>query len=73
MPAQAREIRLPKFANLAPTFSGKSSNPIVDENCVMEIEKSFKAFDVPEAMKMPLAEFQLKETINDWWMNVNAN
>ena len=58
---------------MAPEFNGKSSHLVVAENWVMEMEKSFKPFEVLEVMKMPLAKFQLKETANDWWMNVKAN
>ena len=32
---------------------------------MIEVEKSFKAFNVSEAMKMPLAEFQLKKFVNE--------
>ena len=65
-PVQVREVRLPKFAKLAPVFEGKSSDPMVAENWVTEMKKTFKAFNVPKAIKIPLAEFQLKVTTNDW-------
>jgi len=71
-PVQAREVRLPEFAKLAPVFDGKSSDPVVAENWVTEMEKTFKAFSMPEAMKMPLAEFQMKDTANDWWVGQKA-
>ena len=71
-PVQAREVRLPEFAKLAPEFDGKSPDPVVAENWVIEIEKTFKASNVSEAMKMPLAEFQLKDTANDWWVGEKA-
>ena len=57
---------MPDFAKLAPEFFGDSSDPAVAENWVAEVEKSFAAFNVPEEMKMPLAEFQLKKLANDW-------
>ena len=60
-PAQVRELRLPDFAKLAPQFTGQSPDPMVAENWVNEVEKTFKAFEVPETSKMALAEFQLKE------------
>ena len=41
---------------------------MVAENWVNDVEKTFKAFEVPEASKMALAEFQLKERANDWWV-----
>ena len=62
---QAREVRLPEFAKLAPDFDGKSPDPVVAESWVTKMEKTFKAFNVFEAMKMLLAEFQLKTTAND--------
>ena len=71
--AQTREVRLPDFAKLAPEFFGDSSDPAVAENWVTEVEKSFKASNVSEAMKMPLAKFQLKKTANDWWVSEKAS
>ena len=38
----------------------------------MGVEKSFAAFDVAERMKMPYAEFQLEEFVDDWWKNKRA-
>ena len=67
--AQVREVRLPEFTKLAPEFNGELSDSAVAENWVTEVEKSFKAFNVLEAMKMPLAEFQLKKAANDWWVS----
>ena len=72
MPIQAREVRLPEFAKLAPDFDGKSLDPVVAKNQVTQMEKTFKAFNVSEAMKMPLAEFQLKATANDWQVGEKA-
>ena len=72
-PAQARELRLPDFTKLAPQFTGQSPDPMVAENWVNEVEKTFKAFEVPEASKMALAEFQLKEQANDWWVTKKAS
>ena len=72
-PAQARELRLPDFTKLAPQFTGQSPDPMVAENWVNEVEKTFKAFEVPEASKMSLAEFQLKERGNDWWVAKKAS
>ena len=72
-PVQAREVRLPEFAKLAPDFNGRSPDPVVAENWVTEMEKSFKAFNVSEAMKMLLAKFQLQTTTNDWWVNEKAS
>ena len=63
---QVKEVKLPELAELAPDFDGRSSDPVVAENWVTEMTKTFKAFNVSEAMKMPLAEFQLKATANDW-------
>ena len=64
---------MPDFAKLAPEFYGDSSDPTVAENWVTEVEKSFAAFSVPEEMKMPLAEFQLKKLANDWWVSEKAS
>ena len=50
---------------MVPEFNGESSDLAIAENKVTEVEKSFKAFNVSEAMKMPLAEFQLKKLAND--------
>ena len=63
---------MPEFAKLAPEFDGKSLDPVVAENWITEMEKTFKAFNVSETMKMPLAEFQLKTTANDWWVGEKA-
>ena len=46
---------------------------MVAENWVNEDEKTFKAFKVPEALKMALVEFQLKERANDWWAAKKAS
>ena len=62
-------MRLTEFSKLVPKFNGKSSDPIDTENWVMGVEKSFAAFDVTERMKMPYAEFQLEESVDDWWKN----
>ena len=62
---QARGVRLPEFAKLAPDFDGRFPDPVVVENWVTKMEKSFKAFNVSEAMKIPLAKSQLKATAND--------
>ena len=72
-PVQARELRLPEFTKLAPQFTGQSPDPMVAENWVNEVEKTFKAFEVPEASKLSLAEFQLKERANDWWVAKKAS
>ena len=64
---------MPEFAKIAPEFNGKSSDLVVAENWVTEVEKSFRAFNVSEAMKMSLVEFQLKDTTNDWWVNAKAS
>ena len=63
---------MPEFSKLARDFDGKSPNPMVAKNWVTKMEKTFKAFNVPEAMKMPLVEFQLKTMVNDWWVNEKA-
>ena len=66
-------MKLPEFSKLAPQFDGKSFDPVDAENWVMRVKKSFSAFEVPERMKMPLAEFQLDEVADDWWKNEKAN
>ena len=63
---QTREVRLPEFAKLAPEFDGRSSDPVDVENWVTIVEKAFSAFEVPNRLKMPMAEFQLKLSANDW-------
>ena len=40
---------------------------------MIEVEKSFRAFNVSRAMKMSLAEFQLKATTNECWVNEKAS
>ena len=70
---QAREVRLPEFSKLIPKFNGRSFNPVDAENLVRGVEKAFLAFKVANRMKMPLAEFQLKESANDWYKNEKAN
>ena len=66
-------MKLPEFSKLAPQFDGKSLDLVDAENWVMRVEKPFSAFEVPEWMKMPLAEFQLNELADDWWKNERAN
>ena len=66
-------MKLPEFSKLAPRFDGKSSDPMDAENWIMRVEKSFSAFEVPERMKMPLAEFQLDVVVDDWWKYEKAN
>ena len=61
---QARDVRLPEFAKLAPEFDGKSSDPVDSENWVGRVEKAFAAFEIPDRKKMPMAEFQLKDDAN---------
>ena len=39
----ARPIGLLNFVKLAPTFDGKSSDPVVAKNSINEIEKAFLA------------------------------
>ena len=63
--AQAIEVRLTEFSKLTPKFNGRSTDPVDAENWVMGVEKSFAAFDVAERMKMPYAEFQLEEPVDD--------
>ena len=46
---------------------------MVAEKWISEVEKTFKAFEVPDASKMSLAEFQLKEQANDWWTAKKAS
>ena len=56
---------MPDFTELAPQSIGQSPNPMVAENLINEVEKTFKALKVPDASKMSLAELQLKEWAND--------
>ena len=57
---------MPEFAKLVPEFDRKSSDLVDTENWVIRVEKIFLAFEVPDKLKMPMAEFQLKLNANDW-------
>ena len=70
---QAKDVRLPEFAKLAPEFDGKSSNPVDAKNWVGHVEKAFAAFEIPDRKKTPMAEFQLKDDANVWWQNEKVN
>ena len=60
-----RGWKLPEFAKLALQFTGKLTNLADAEYWMNETEKAFGAGDISEDMKVPLAEFQLKERAND--------
>ena len=72
-PTPSRQINLPEFTKLALPFTRKATDLVVVENWVNKVEKTFLAFEVPEASRMPLAEYQLKESANDWWTTKKAN
>ena len=73
-PARAREVRLPEFVKLAPSFNGKSTDPAQAETWIAEVEKAFRACQVEtDEAKMGLAEYQLKEEANNWWIFKKAN
>ena len=62
-----------EFSKIAPQFNGRSSDPADAEYWINEVEKAFKAGQILYDMKVPLAEFQLKERANDWWVTLKSN
>ena len=64
-PTQSREIKLAEFTKLAPPFIRTSFDPADAEYWINDVEKAFSTSEIPEAMKVPLVEFQLKERAND--------
>ena len=68
-----KELRLTEFTKIAPQFNGRSSDPANAEYWINEVEKAFKAGQIPDDMKVPLVEFQLKERANDWWVTLKPN
>ena len=68
-----RELRLTEFTKIVPQFNGRSSNPADAEYWINEVEKAFRVGQIPDDMKVPLAEFQLKERANDWWVTLKPN
>ena len=68
-----RELKLTEFTKIVPQFNGRSSDPADAEYWINEVEKAFRVGQIPEDMKVPLAEFQLKERVNDWWVTLKPN
>ena len=44
---QDRPIRLPKFRRLVDEFHGDKSDPTATENWIEELEKAFRACQIP--------------------------
>ena len=61
----AKPIGLPEFVKLAPIFDERSSDPVVAENWINEVEKAFSGCQIADDAKMALAEYQLKQHAND--------
>ena len=59
-------MNLVEFTKLAPLLTGQSSDPVVAENWIVDVEKAFALGQTTEESKLPLAEFQLKEKAHDW-------
>ena len=59
MVKQFRDLHLPEFDG--------SSNPLVAENWIRELEKIFLLTDISETQKVICASFMLKEGASHWW------
>ena len=46
-----------EFTKIAPQFNGRSSNPVDAEYWINEVEKAFRVGQIPDDMKVLLAEF----------------
>ncbi|GKV41955.1 hypothetical protein SLEP1_g49421 [Rubroshorea leprosula] len=58
---------LTDFVKLTKPFDGSSTDLVVAEDWIDDIEKAFKGKGVLEEQKVPFAAYMLKGDANNWW------
>ena len=70
---QDRPAKLPEFRRLVEEFYGDKSDPTAAESWIEELEKAFRACQIPEDQKLSMAAFLLKRDANNWWKRVSRD
>ena len=63
---QDRPVKLPEFTRLVKGYTRDRTDPTAVEHLIEELEKAFKACQVPEDRKLSLVAFLLKKDANNW-------
>ena len=65
--------KLPEFRRLVEEFYGDKSDPTAAKSWIEELEKAFRACQIPKDQKLSMAAFLLKRDANNWWKRVSRD